>query len=83
MSKLEFDRLISLSIQKGERVIVPKGEFWEWTWDAGSGSVYLNSSTVGYYSVRCVEGAIIRPSNLNSGASVNIQGIAFKVVENV
>lgn len=84
MNKLKFDRLINLKLQNRESIKVPKGELWR-------GSVYgikstdsLNVNEVSMResnnSLNCVEEAVLRWSG-SSGAT--IQGIAFKVVENV
>lgn len=89
MAKLKFDRLINLDVKSGENLTVPKGELWK-------GRVY-GISSVTSFSVnnsklvesdpvfQCVGGAIIRvtPFNSDSSATATIQGISFKVVENV
>ena len=88
MSKLKFDRLLNLKIESGEATIVPKGELWR-------GRVYGVSSISSFKVngesmnesnnvINCVEGAGLSAySGHTSGVSVTLQGIAFKVVENV
>lgn len=89
MAKLKFERLINLDVKSGENLTVPKGELWK-------GRVYGISSITSVSvnnakliesdpTFQCVENAIIKvePFNSGSNSTVTIQGIAFKVVENV
>lgn len=85
MSKLKFDRLISLSIQSRESTKVPNGELWRVSlYVPDVRSIYINDSgKLGETSNELAfsEGTIIK--NMNSNFSMEIGGIAFKVVENV
>ncbi|MFR7349449.1 hypothetical protein [Peptoniphilus sp.] len=88
MNKLKFDRLLNLKVNSKETAKVPKGELW-------IGKVYGLSSIAGFSingraigesnnSFNCVEGAMLRATaGYTSGEEVVLQGIAFKVVENV
>lgn len=83
MSKLKFDRLINLSMSKGEAITIPKDEIWKGRFYGVNdyAVLYVNGQKVleSDQELNCIEGATLRLSESN----VTIQGIAFKVVENV
>lgn len=92
MSKLKFDRLLNFTIKKGESVKVPKGELWRgkmFGLQAGV-NAYLNDSNVSSNNsgttcpeITCVEDASIRCGESQYTKQVILQGVVFKVVENV
>lgn len=88
MSKLKFDRLLNLKVESGEVTIVPKGELWRGrVYGVNSISAFNvngESMSESNNSLSCVEGAVLSAyAGHTSSASVTLQGIAFKVVENV
>ena len=87
MSKLKFDRLLNFTIKKGESVKVPKGELWRGRmFGLQSGvTAHVNDSSVSHDSpeITCVEDASVRCGESQYTKQVILQGIAFKVVENV
>lgn len=89
MSKLKFDRLIDLNIRSSEIAQVPEGELWKGRFYGIDSitDVTVNGEKVegSNPDVICVAGASIRvrPFNNIDTASLVLQGIAFKVVENV
>lgn len=87
MSKLKFDRLISFTIKKNESIKVPKGELWK-------GKIFgTNINTKAFVngnqvpdtdlSITCVEDAFVSCGRDGYDPKIVLQGIAFKVVENV
>lgn len=83
MNKLNFDRLINMSIAKGETITIPKGEFWKGrAYGVSSYAVLsINGESVKepIPIINCTEGAVMKTRE----SSATIQCIAFKVVENV
>ncbi len=87
MSKLKFDRLVSFKLKKDESITVPKGELWR-------GKLFgININTKAYVNkqevlnvdpyITCVEDAFISCGRDGYDPTIILQGIAFKVVENV
>lgn len=82
MAKLKFDRLIDVSLGGNETTAVPKNELWK-------GIAYGQSSSLDLM----INGMIDVPqgssiiavggSYFKARTDIRIQGIAFKVVENV
>lgn len=82
MNKLKFNRLLDVSLGENETTAVPKNELWKGI--AYGQSSYLDLMINGIVdvpqgsSITAVGGSYFKASK-----SIRIQGIAFKVVENV
>lgn len=89
MSKLKFDRLLDLKFNDEEKVRIPKGELWKGRIYGSNANIhaFVNDEKVleNEHTITGVENAEIAVfmQNMPSHCKLIIQGIAFKVVENV
>lgn len=83
MTKLKFDRLINLKLKADEKIVIPQGELWKVSlYQDANRKLNVNEVSPGYENIQ--NGLIVQGSEIKSirnGAT--IQGIVFKVVENV
>lgn len=80
MAKLKFDRNIKISLNKDDRVDVPKDEIWKGTLICGdASSIEYNPIDYGSaYSSRIYSNAMLGGGTLLKGLAFT--GVAFKVV---
>lgn len=80
MAKLKFDRNIKISLNKDDKVDVPKDEIWKGTLICG-GTSSIEFKTIAYDSV--YSSGIYSNAMLGGGTSLKglaFTGVAFKVV---